>query len=263
MRDLNIELLKPGTALSSLSSLLSEKESLKRPLKKLQPKKALTPQEMRLNELISETSDYILKNAEHSLTTPFLIKCLALSTDGFTLFFGSSNGNISRYNKIEQKITDDVPLNFGPVYGICLDEEHHRAFICGESRIVRIYRLPRLELEKELLGHEKSVNCLGLGSKKDRLYSASEDGTVREWRLDNYESQIIMTHKGPAKCLAISHDGRFVFSGGRDNLIRVYQLLHNQQILNLKSHSDCIMCLAINESSSLLASGSADTSVIL
>ncbi|CAG9334281.1 unnamed protein product [Blepharisma stoltei] len=265
MEELKTDILTAQPALFALSALVEKQVKItKKPTKKRQYKKPLTPQQIRLNEIIDEISEYIMGAAEDSLTTPFQIKCLALSRDNVNLFFGSSNGNIARYNRVQKNITDDIPLNVGPIYGICLDEISSKAFICGEDPIVRIYRLPRYELEFELKGHEQSVNSIRLGHTREFLYSASNDGTVKKWNLKTLENEgTIMQHVGKASSLALTVNGKYVFSGGADNLIRVYQLLHGQQILNLKSHNDCVKSLAVNSQSTFLASGSDDCTVIL
>lgn len=239
-------------------------QAVKRDARKSRVKVELSPEQQDLNALQSEASAYILKNSETTIATPFSIVCLEISSDCDIVLFGSSNGNLSRYDLKEAKIIDDIPLNIGQINSVRLDEEHERAIVVGETPIVRVYKLPRFELEFELTGHLLAVNKCEINYQKQLAFTVSDDTTLRMWDLNERSSKgCLMKHTGMSKSLALSGCGKYVFSGGEDCLIRVYDMNLCEEVLNLKSHIGCICSLAVNFDSTLLASGGADNLVIV
>ena len=208
---------------------------------KTRSKVELSPEHIDLNNLMGEASGYILKSAESTIATPFFITVLAFSAEDDVIMFGSSNGNISRYDTKESKIIDDIPLNIGKLNSIDLNNELKIAAVVGETSIIRIYKLPRFEQEFELVGHSLSINKVIFNIKQNLIFSCSDDSTVRMWDLVNKcEKATILKHLGMCKSLVLSNCGRYVFSGGEDCLIRVFDLWLNEEVLNLKSHIGCV-----------------------
>ena len=226
-------------------------------------KVALSQEQLELNNLYSQSEAYILKNAENTVATPFEIICLERAENG-NILFCSSNGNISRYDMKEGKIIDDIPLNIGIINKLILDENCERAIVVGITPILRVYRLPRFELDYELTGHTLCINKCVFSSTKEFLFTVSDDSTVHKWDLQNKKDMgVILKHVGMGKSLAVSPCGKYVFSGGEDCLIRVYDLNLSEEVLNLKSHVACIFSLDVNKTSTSLASGGADNIVIV
>lgn len=238
-------------------------QAVKKTGAKTRVKVELTPEQLDLNRLMGEAKSYILKNSENTVATPFSITCMDASSDSGAIVFGSSNGNISRYDLKESKIIDDIPLNVGKINSIKLDEQNERAILVGETPIVRIYKLPRFEIELELAGHTMGINKCAIKEDANIIYTISDDSTVKMWNINEKSSKDLMKHNGMGKCLALSGCGKYLFTGGEDCLIRVYDMLFDEEVLNLKSHSGCVWSLTLNSDSTLLASGGADNLVIV
>ncbi|CAG9332811.1 unnamed protein product [Blepharisma stoltei] len=240
------------------------KNETKKPQKITKPKKELTGPQAKLNEIIAEATDFIFKSAETTVSTPFEINCVAFSEDNQTIFFGSSNGNLTRFDKKDGKICDDVPLGRYPIFGICLDEANSKVFVCGASNNISVHKLPRLEPLHEFRGHNDQVNQMSLSSNKEFLYSASEDFTVRQWSTKlKGKSEVILTHEGPARCLCVTRDNKYVFSGGDDMAIKIYDIEFKEEMLSLQSQAKSIWSLACNYSSTMLASGTDDGTIVI
>lgn len=67
-----------------------------------------------------------------------------------------------------------------------------------------------------------------------------------------------------SRLFAVSHDGRFIFSGGHwDRSLRIYSLHKSKTINSIIGHTDIITCLALDSTGFLLVTGSRDTTCII
>jgi WD40 repeat protein len=68
-------------------------------------------------------------------------------------------------------------------------------------------------------------------------------------------------HTDGIMCLAASPDCKFLFSGSRDETIRVWSTKSKKQLAVLEGHKDFISALAVTQDSQYLISGSFDSSI--
>ena len=67
-----------------------------------------------------------------------------------------------------------------------------------------------------------------------------------------------------SRLFAVSHDAKFVFSGGHwDWSLRVYSLLKSKMISSIIHHTDIITCLALDSTGYILVTGSRDTTCVI
>ena len=92
------------------------------------------------------------------------------------------------------------------------------------------------------------------------LASASWDGRVRLWNLDNPHEKIqpLKAHSGAAWAVAFSPDGRTLATGGNDATIKLWNLASLQQTATLRGHTGPVDGLAFSRDGTLLASSSGD-----
>lgn len=65
-------------------------------------------------------------------------------------------------------------------------------------------------------------------------------------------------HTNAIRALALSRDGQTLFSGSRDNTIRVWRTRDGMQMRVIEGHSSYVQALALNRDSSLLYSACHD-----
>ena len=74
-------------------------------------------------------------------------------------------------------------------------------------------------------GHTGAVSSLALSGDGKRLFSGSQDTTIKVWDLEiNREAITLRGHSGPVSSLALSGDGKRLFSGSYDKTIKVWDL---------------------------------------
>jgi WD40 repeat protein len=122
--------------------------------------------------------------------------------------------------------------------------------------------------------HNDWVRQLALNGKL--LASASKDEHVRLWQTHDHRQlrvdALIHAHPKGADSAALNADNTLLATGGRDNLIRLWdiqKLLHrgkaalNHALLALHGHDKPVLTLAFNPAGTMLASGSGDNTVRL
>jgi WD40 repeat protein len=93
-------------------------------------------------------------------------------------------------------------------------------------------------------GHEVT----NLVSNRTKLFSASRDGTIRQWNIENGECLFHYDgHENCVESLAINKD--YLFSGGRDKDIKIWSLKTGENIHTFFGHKSSVKSLAISQDS--------------
>lgn len=120
---------------------------------------------------------------------------------------------------------------------------------------IRMWALGDLSHTRTLVGHTGSINALVVSDDNSKVYSGSIDSTIRVWCAETGEGlKTLQGHDGPVYALVIGVAGE-LFSGGRDNVIKVWRNQTEPQ--TLRGHTDSIVSLAVGVGG-LLFSGSLD-----
>lgn len=96
---------------------------------------------------------------------------------------------------------------------------------------------------RRLIGHGNTVRCLEVDSKRQMLFSGSDDKTINIW---NYETgQLIRSLKdqGEVTCLQIDPINNLLISGSGDKTIKLWNLSDWKLVRTLKGHMGKITCL--------------------
>ena len=105
---------------------------------------------------------------------------------------------------------------------------------------------------------------LSLGFTGEVLLSGWRDGQMRAhdaedgkllWCIDN-------CHRGGVTALTVSHNRKFVVSGGEEGEVRVWEIRTREMILHLKQHTMAITSLCVFEDDSQVISASRDRSIL-
>ena len=103
-----------------------------------------------------------------------------------------------------------------------------------------------------------------IGSSTGRSSRSSSDR--RKQRLSGSfrkKSSIpnIENHREPITCVSVSRDGQYVVSGGRDSLVKIWNLSTGETHTTLDEHSAPISCVDIAPNSQFVVSGAEDGSI--
>jgi WD40 repeat protein len=107
-------------------------------------------------------------------------------------------------------------------------------------------------------GHGAAVTSVAFLADKQRLASATNDGTLRFWDANSGElSHTWKGHDGAINCISFAPRGECFASGGVDNRVRLWNPVTGEAIANLPSHSG-VNRLTFSRDGKLLACGGAD-----
>lgn len=96
------------------------------------------------------------------------------------------------------------------------------------------------------------------------IISGWRDGKMRAHDAENGELlwSIANAHRGGVTALQVSHNRKFVVSGGEEGEVRVWEIRTREMILHLKQHTMSVTSLCIFEDDSQVVTASRDRSIL-
>lgn len=123
-------------------------------------------------------------------------------------------------------------------------------------------------------GHHNSITSMSVTQDETSIVTGSKDNSVVQWDTETGQRTFLkrrwnrrldgdqQSHHGEILAVAVSHDGKYVASGGRDRLIRIHDgRVANSEIKTFSAHRDAISGLCFQSNSYALFSASFDRCV--
>lgn len=126
-----------------------------------------------------------------------------------------------------------------------------------------------LDKDQEDLGYRHSglITSLRFLPGFMKIVSSSEDQTIRIWDFSDKKiadpPKIITGHNKAVRSLALSKDGKYIFSGGDDATIRIHHAITGNLVDILQGHHGSISHIAISVDGDHLASCGQDSTIRL
>ncbi|KAG2186266.1 hypothetical protein INT43_002704 [Umbelopsis isabellina] len=127
---------------------------------------------------------------------------------------------------------------------------------------------------RQCKGHQLAVTSVVMTESGKFLYTASKDGSIIKWDASTLKK--LHTFPGARKgikefaghtdhilCLALSSDGQYLASGGKDKAIHIWSVAEDKHIVAFKQHKDSVASLAFRRGANQLYSASHDRTVKL
>lgn len=122
-------------------------------------------------------------------------------------------------------------------------------------------------------GHDQAITSVSLSSDNLFVISGSKDNSVIRWDTESGTKTFLMSRwkrgnesqtnaqQGEVLATAVSTDGKYCATGGRDRKVRIFDLRTNQEIKAFEGHRDAVTSLSFRPDSNSLFSGSLDRCV--
>ncbi|MCG8648976.1 MAG: WD40 repeat domain-containing protein, partial [Pirellulales bacterium] len=134
----------------------------------------------------------------------------------------------------------------------------------GNSRSIRLFRLPSAQPLIAYRGHDASVDAVALDDDQKLLVSADRHGVVKTWRLGPRQDRIQWpAHQGPVREIALGRDGKLIASVSDDGTLRLWRADSGQLLRTIDAHRGGAHCVAFLPDGDRIATGGMDRSVHL
>mmetsp|Transcript_29123 Transcript_29123/g.38302 ORF Transcript_29123/g.38302 Transcript_29123/m.38302 type:complete len:626 (+) Transcript_29123:45-1922(+) len=189
------------------------------------------------------------------------VNAVALSPDGREILASTAAGRV--YRASTSQLNQPVLLNenpYGAVKAVAYAENISDRFATASTDlIVRLWDASDYSVICQAMVKDAGEpRCLTLN--EDLILSGWQDGRVRAHDIDNGKQLWLIEncHRGGVTALLLSHNQRFVVSGGEEGEVRVWELRSRELVSHLKEHSLRITGLALYQDDCHLLSCSRD-----
>ena len=172
--------------------------------------------------------------------------------------------------KIKDKINEDIsccelfPLEDRMVTCMCLSHDNELLFTGSWSKLVRVYAVRTGKCLQTLAGHSEAVFSIQVSLDDQWIFScATRERVFCIWNWMKSSSPIILEGSGITSLLKpmLLPLNDFLFTGGEDEKIRIWNVSRKDCLNVLVGHSTAITSLTISSDGYLLFSGSTDSTV--
>lgn len=202
--------------------------------------------------IISEVENFISSNKEMITVVPYPICSFNLTSDGNSLIYGSSNGNIAIFNIQDQVLVSDLAIGSKPLDNLILTQDK-KLIITPQSISVKIFNAEDLTLVKDLKSSKSVVTRIALTPCGEWLYCGTKDGYIRKCSMKDYNTQAVANLKSKIDEIGISDDGKIMYVASSDLVVRLYDLLSSTEIHAFPPQEDLHPVIKMSGDSTLLA----------
>lgn len=163
---------------------------------------------------------------------------------------------------------DTPPAVFGPLKSpvtACEFAFSDNEIACGnQTGTVRLFDINALKCACTCPVHRAEVTAIAFNpTNKNMMVSVGADGVLQVLTLDSDRPVATFNaHNGAARCVAISHDGRLIATGGDDKCVKVFDIQSGRELASFKSHTGAVQAVEFGPKGNVLASGGADCQTV-
>ncbi|PZO41863.1 MAG: protein kinase [Pseudanabaena frigida] len=194
-----------------------------------------------------------------------LISSLAIAPSSDLLVSGSYDNTVNLWQISTGKLERSLKGHTDKVWGVAISPDGKQVVSASRDKTVRIWDVKTGEIIKTLT-HQAPVTCVLVTPNGKQVISGSSDKVIRVWDIASGKQIFSLSgHEDAIGAIAISSDGNYLFSGGKDNSnsIRLWNLKTKSLLWNLIGHSDMVTSLVITPNQLKLISSSQDKNIAI
>ena len=135
-------------------------------------------------------------------------------------------------------------------------------FVVSKDKLIHIWDLQLMQKKSEIRTLDIQISSIISLKDKRSLIISYENSKIKSFDYEKKSfSSDFAGHTDGILCIAASPDCKLLFSGSRDETIRVWSTKSKKQLAVFEGHIDFITALAVTQDSQYLISGSLDSSI--
>jgi eukaryotic-like serine/threonine-protein kinase len=190
---------------------------------------------------------------------------VAFSPDGNRLASGSNDKTVKVWAAATGALLLDLKAHTTHLHSVAFSPDG-KWLIVGDDTTVDVWDAQAGAEVCRCSGHTGRVRGVAVSGDGQVLASASEDGTVKLWRLGGTPGGLLATldgQAGPVQGVAFHPDGKRLASAHQHQVVKVWDLSTRQEVNALRGHTARVTGVAFAPDGARLASSSDDGTVKL
>ncbi len=184
-----------------------------------------------------------------------------LNSEKMQLLAGTAQGSLHCIDLNQQVETRNIEAHTLGLYD--LKAYNNRLISVGGDGIINVWDMETLQLIIKIKGSDKSARCVAINPNENEFAVGFSDFSIKIYDGETYQlKRTLNGHSNSVFALSYSKDGKCLISGGRDAMLKVWDVENDFDLLHdIAAHSLHINTIVFNTENTLLATGSMDKTI--